>query len=94
MCIRDRDGADGGLAHDRDGTFAYLSIHEANRGSRVGLGDPWVDGHVDEELREELLRVEPGTDDSGCLLYTFDADDERSSGDLGGGRLIKKKKNR
>ena len=27
-----------------------------------------------------------------CLLYTSDAADERSSGDLGGSRIIKKKK--
>ena len=30
---------------------------------------------------------------SGCLLYTSDAADERSSVDLGGRRIIKKKKN-
>ena len=29
-----------------------------------------------------------------CLLYTSDAADERSSVDLGGGRIIKKKKHR
>ena len=29
-----------------------------------------------------------------CLLYTSDAADERSSVDLGGRRIIKKKKNR
>ena len=35
-----------------------------------------------------------GEDDgrSGCLLYTSDAADERSSVDLGGRRIIKKKK--
>ena len=32
-------------------------------------------------------------EDSGCLLYTSDAADERSSVDLGGRRIIKKKKN-
>ena len=31
---------------------------------------------------------------SGCLLYTSDAADERSSVDLGGRRIIKKKNNR
>ena len=30
----------------------------------------------------------------GCLLYTSDAADERSSVDLGGRRIIKKKKKR
>ena len=32
--------------------------------------------------------------DDPCLLYTSDAADERSSVDLGGRRIIKKKKNR
>ena len=31
---------------------------------------------------------------TGCLLYTSDAADERSSVDLGGRRIIKKKKSR
>ena len=31
--------------------------------------------------------------DEACLLYTSDAADERSSVDLGGRRIIKKKKN-
>ena len=34
-----------------------------------------------------------GDDASTCLLYTSDAADERSSVDLGGRRIIKKKKN-
>ena len=33
------------------------------------------------------------TSQSSCLLYTSDAADERSSVDLGGRRIIKKKKN-
>ena len=38
---------------------------------------------------------ESGTGRSGsCLLYTSDAADERSSVDLGGRRIIKKKKRR
>ncbi len=32
------------------------------------------------------------TKDNNCLLYTSDAADERSSVDLGGRRIIKKKK--
>ena len=47
--------------------------------------------------RQVLARVidqsTPGTIwDSDCLLYTSDAADERSSVDLGGRRIIKKKK--
>ena len=33
-----------------------------------------------------------GVGGNGCLLYTSDAADEGSSGDLGGRRIIKKKK--
>ena len=40
---------------------------------------------VDAGHRELLMRV-------ACLLYTSDAADERSSVDLGGRRIIKKKK--
>ena len=44
----------------------------------------------------DLPRGEPERDDAGlllqvCLLYTSDAADERSSVDLGGRRIIKKK---
>ena len=40
-------------------------------------------------------RIDPGDGvHVGCLLYTSDAADERSSVDLGGRRIIKKKKQR
>ena len=60
------------------------------RGARVGvpLGDAHAALHrvtlVDEEARTVADLV-------GCLLYTSDAADERSSVDLGGRRIIKKK---
>ena len=42
---------------------------------------------------EETAGNKPaGTIDNSCLLYTSDAADERSSVDLGGRRIIKKKK--
>ena len=50
--------------------------------------EPKAAGHYagkDVLLQEEHLRI--------CLLYTSDAADERSSVDLGGRRIIKKKKN-
>ena len=53
---------------------------------------------VNEE--EHIIEVELKGDDMGiligksCLLYTSDAADERSSVDLGGRRIIKKKKKR
>ncbi len=44
------------------------------------------DGTITEALSNAMFRV--------CLLYTSDAADERSSVDLGGRRIIKKKKYR
>ena len=38
------------------------------------------------------LEISPYDLSKGCLLYTSDAADERSSVDLGGRRIIKKKK--
>ena len=55
---------------------------------------------LDAELMAELREVESSSDSepttksawlSVCLLYTSDAADERSSVDLGGRRIIKKK---
>ena len=40
-----------------------------------------------------LLVTMASDQSSSCLLYTSDAADERSSVDLGGRRIIKKKKN-
>ena len=45
-----------------------------------GQGTPLHDGEGDDDL-------------DACLLYTSDAADERSSVDLGGRRIIKKKTN-
>ena len=60
-----------------------------------GLPDPRVLGRG---KRADLLRQRqvPGAEElidqeSPCLLYTSDAADERSSVDLGGRRIIKKK---
>ena len=43
-------------------------------------------------IRAAALGVDPGDLSGACLLYTSDAADERSSVDLGGRRIIKKKK--
>src|SRR5678816_3730592 len=60
-----------------------------------------LDGEQLEQVSEfkylGYMLDEKGTDDaecSSCLLYTSDAADERSSVDLGGRRIIKKKKKR
>ena len=48
---------------------------------------------ADEEAASiHLLIADGGIEDWGCLLYTSDAADERSSVDLGGRRIIKKTK--
>ena len=39
-------------------------------------------------------KIKPPDKFIACLLYTSDAADERSSVDLGGRRIIKKKKNK
>ena len=46
-------------------------------------------GDVAEHLQADAAPVDPA---DVCLLYTSDAADERSSVDLGGRRIIKKKK--
>ena len=46
-----------------------------------------------EKLSKQAMRNILSVDkDISCLLYTSDAADERSSVDLGGRRIIKKKK--
>mgnify|MGYP003381690754 CR=1 FL=1 len=52
-------------------------------GQQIGIG-------IEEADRTTLF---PFALISGCLLYTSDAADERSSVDLGGRRIIKKKTN-
>ena len=47
-----------------------------------------------EQKRAKLNEVNLGLEKLRCLLYTSDAADERSSVDLGGRRIIKKKNSR
>ena len=69
-----------------------------------GLGDVYKRQELlGKNLSERLILPNPGTSirlttrgtirylHEGCLLYTSDAADERSSVDLGGRRIIKKK---
>ena len=63
---------------------------------RQGCGGPSrrsrcrAEGRGSRQSRDPVRTVGPRP--SGCLLYTSDAADERSSVDLGGRRIIKKKK--
>ena len=55
-----------------------------------------LEDYADAVIRrhgKELPVVEKEVTDWCCLLYTSDAADERSSVDLGGRRIIKKKNN-
>ena len=65
------------------------------------IRDSFIVGHLLPKVGESAVPVgnewspyESWTlvQNSGCLLYTSDAADERSSVDLGGRRIIKKKK--
>ena len=51
--------------------------------------------HENKKLKEQMAMLEKEIELlSACLLYTSDAADERSSVDLGGRRIIKKKTHR
>ena len=50
-----------------------------------------ISNHINDDPKYDLL-VKILDKDRCCLLYTSDAADERSSVDLGGRRIIKKKK--
>ena len=58
-------------------------------GHLVGAAWPGAT-HLLEEMGAEVVAAPLAH--GGCLLYTSDAADERSSVDLGGRRIIKKKK--
>ena len=59
----------------------------------LGRGAPGDDAerHAGPVAPDDLVVLDPV---KHCLLYTSDAADERSSVDLGGRRIIKKKKKR
>ena len=69
-----------------------MCIRDRRRPVRIGGPDAAGDACRDDlgtrgpEVLENVLRI--------CLLYTSDAADERSSVDLGGRRIIKKKTTR
>ena len=79
MCIRDRDKYVLMLL----GTAIYL----------YG-GMPFLKGMIGEIKSKSIGMMTLVALAISCLLYTSDAADERSSVDLGGRRIIKKKKNK
>ena len=81
MCIRDSFGA--GTPRVSDGSMLFVQ-HLIDKLERPEKGG----GRAAIILSGSPLF----TGNAGCLLYTSDAADERSSVDLGGRRIIKKKK--
>ena len=81
MCIRDSSNVD---ATESDYRMSYTDrlnrFENGNQDSRWswGVTNTWGNSNFGWN--------------NGCLLYTSDAADERSSVDLGGRRIIKKKK--
>ena len=69
--------------------YAKLGVPEAN----IKFVDSVAAGHAFVTETEGSSCERSGEPYVVCLLYTSDAADERSSVDLGGRRIIKKKKN-
>ena len=66
-----------------------MCIRDSERDYRAVPGGA---GRVHHSAGDTATSVRPDALCCGCLLYTSDAADERSSVDLGGRRIIKKKK--
>ena len=67
-----------------------MCIRDSDRAGEERAENGMDAGRLGGEGREQ--HAHDGQRD-GCLLYTSDAADERSSVDLGGRRIIKKKQN-
>ena len=67
-----------------------MCIRDSGRSEELDRVDVVAVEHL--HLREEDEETERDEQIDDCLLYTSDAADERSSVDLGGRRIIKKKK--
>ena len=72
----------------RDRIRACLEKSVAYANTRTTFGQPIAKHQLVQQMIATMVRGY-----ETCLLYTSDAADERSSVDLGGRRIIKKKKN-
>eukprot|EP00658_Telonema_sp_P-2_P002608 TRINITY_DN10978_c0_g1_i1.p1 TRINITY_DN10978_c0_g1~~TRINITY_DN10978_c0_g1_i1.p1 ORF type:complete len:186 (+),score=76.17 TRINITY_DN10978_c0_g1_i1:127-684(+) len=84
--MREQDQAD--KLTKEEGTLTSAKVARRMRGDRMDLSDNRGDSHGLARARKENEEVF-----GICLLYTSDAADEEDSVDLGGRRIIKKKKN-
>ena len=96
MCIRDRNIAAAHRANRVDLKLGFGAFSGCRHAEAVGESNHRADdrdrfdaalGGADDEAAVDLDRRKL----CFCLLYTSDAADERSSVDLGGRRIIKKK---
>ena len=60
----------------------------------IAVGDVVIELPLHVRIPEPIQTGGVAIEDTTCLLYTSDAADERSSVDLGGRRIIKKKTHR
>src|SRR5678815_2156349 len=74
-------------------TFAFSNFEIERLDPHVtsAFGKDSIKSHHQQDY-DAIRKHDLMTQDSICLLYTSDAADERSSVDLGGRRIIKKKK--
>ena len=95
MCIRDSPAADVSVSGSfgegavRPGYPKACNEHRAWALDQVDAAKPDLVIIADGEAEMQTLMLPDDT--VTCLLYTSDAADERSSGDLGGRRIIKTK---
>ena len=91
MCIRDRGNTINGVASGAATLPQLYDIEDAI----YHKVDSCIFGLVRVRPQQIYVTVNSSSVQCGiCLLYTSDAADERSSVDLGGRRIIKKKKNK
>src|SRR5678815_6106262 len=99
MCIRDSTSPHVFIPLQKLALTLVKGIRFEGKSSLVKNFEKWSERINFEEKTQTLARLlcRDGTYVglyNNCLLYTSDAADERSSVDLGGRRIIKKKKNR
>ena len=90
--VRSRGLGDVYKRQDKDWVIAGIKKRIANL--KGAITTIYVNGNSELEINERIDRIDDCINSvKCCLLYTSDAADERSSVDLGGRRIIKKKKN-
>eukprot|EP00658_Telonema_sp_P-2_P046033 TRINITY_DN34101_c0_g1_i1.p1 TRINITY_DN34101_c0_g1~~TRINITY_DN34101_c0_g1_i1.p1 ORF type:complete len:106 (+),score=36.59 TRINITY_DN34101_c0_g1_i1:99-416(+) len=94
MCIRDRGGTERIPRHPNFRVFANMNppTDVGKKDLPPSLKSRFTEFYVSDPFDPHDLTCVVTAYLSGCLLYTSDAADEEDSVDLGGRRMIKKKK--